>query len=174
MKIAFLDRDGTINKDYPDKEWKNRLIPQFLEGAINGAQKLTQLGYRIIIITNQYIIGDGIISLDDYNKFTANLRNKFTEENIEILDIFYCPHSQSENCICRKPKNGMIQKAISKHVSINLNESILIGDSLCDKMLAKALNISFYGIVGKDFSRKTNSYKSIYEVAEEIEQNKIT
>ena len=22
MKIAFLDRDGTINLDYPDKDWK--------------------------------------------------------------------------------------------------------------------------------------------------------
>ncbi len=32
MKIAFLDRDGTIIKDYPDREWANIKTPEFLEG----------------------------------------------------------------------------------------------------------------------------------------------
>ena len=59
MKVAFLDRDGTIVRDYPDDEWKRKTVPEVLDGAIEGMQLLNQLGYAIIIVTNQYIIKIG-------------------------------------------------------------------------------------------------------------------
>lgn len=34
MKTAFLDRDGTIVKDYPSKQWTHVDSPEFLEGSI--------------------------------------------------------------------------------------------------------------------------------------------
>ena len=71
MKIAFLDRDGTINRDYPDLCWSQVKKPEILEGAIEAMNKFIIAGYKIIIITNQYIIGDGIISLSDYQSFTV-------------------------------------------------------------------------------------------------------
>ena len=40
MKVAFLDRDGTIIKDYPDEKWSSIKHPEFLEGSIDGMQKL--------------------------------------------------------------------------------------------------------------------------------------
>lgn len=33
MKVAFLDRDGTINKDYPDDDWRNVLVPEILDSV---------------------------------------------------------------------------------------------------------------------------------------------
>ena len=51
MKVAFLDRDGTIIKDYPDEKWSSIKHPEFLEGSIDGMQKLIANGYHIIIIT---------------------------------------------------------------------------------------------------------------------------
>ena len=57
MKIAFLDRDGTINLDYPDMDWKNIENPVLLEGAITGMKYLREQGFEIIIVSNQYIIG---------------------------------------------------------------------------------------------------------------------
>ena len=33
MKVAFLDRDGTIVRDYPDDEWKRKTVPEVLDGA---------------------------------------------------------------------------------------------------------------------------------------------
>ena len=64
MKIAFLDRDGTINKDYPDAEWTQIEDPEILPGAIEGMRELLARGYEIIVITNQYTIGEGLISLE--------------------------------------------------------------------------------------------------------------
>ena len=39
IKVAFLDRDGTINKDYDDNVWKNINNPEILDGNIEGLKK---------------------------------------------------------------------------------------------------------------------------------------
>ncbi len=102
IKVAFLDRDGTINKDYPDEQWRYIKEPELLEGSIEGMQRMLELGYQIIIITNQYNIHDDIITLDDYYSFTNKLLTKLNQHNIEILDIFFCPHNDKDHCHCKK------------------------------------------------------------------------
>ena len=162
MKIAFLDRDGTINKDYPDHEWANVKEPELLEGSIEGIQNLIGLGYQIIIVTNQYIINDGIISLDDYYRFTENLLQIFEDNGIHVLDIFYCPHNDLDGCNCKKPKPGMIQKALEKY-DIDLRESIYCGDSESDYLLAKSFDIPFFGINYKN--KNSFSFKNLSKVS---------
>ena len=50
LKIAFLDRDGTIIKDYPDEKWREIKEPEFLKGSIEGLKRLKEMGYDFIII----------------------------------------------------------------------------------------------------------------------------
>ena len=146
MKVAFLDRDGTIIKDYPDKDWANVKYPKFLEGSIKTLKYVKSKNFEIIIITNQYLIGEGIITLEEYIKFN-NLFLKFlNDNNISILDVFYCPHARNQNCNCKKPNPGLINQALHKSPSIDLDESFYVGDSLCDMQLAKNFNLTFYGI----------------------------
>ena len=71
MKVAFLDRDGTINRDYPDDIWIRIQYPEILPGAIQGMKCLKEKGYEIIIVTNQYIIGERIISIEQYYEFNS-------------------------------------------------------------------------------------------------------
>lgn len=54
MKVAFLDRDGTIIEDYEDELWRNKTEPIFIDGSIDALESIRQKGYEIIIITNQY------------------------------------------------------------------------------------------------------------------------
>ena len=164
MKIAFLDRDGTINKDYPDEIWSNIREPEILDGAIKGLIYLKELGYKFIVITNQYIIDDGYITLQDYKDFNRRLVFILNNKNIEIMDIFYCPHSEKKNCNCYKPKPGMIYNALKKFPSIDMGKSILIGDSIGDKELAEFFNMDFYGI---DIEYK-NRIKNISEIKKYI------
>ena len=65
MKTAFLDRDGTINRDYPDVEWKGKTEPELIDGAMEGLRFLQDQGYALIMITNQYLIDEGIITFAD-------------------------------------------------------------------------------------------------------------
>lgn len=146
MKVAFLDRDGTIIKDYPDKEWANIKSPEFLEGSIEALKYIKNNGFEIIIITNQYLIGEGIITLEDYKKFNDLFLKVLKQNGISVLDIFYCPHARSQNCNCMKPNPGLINKALSKYTDIDLSKSFYVGDSLCDEQLAQSFNLTFYGI----------------------------
>ena len=123
MKCAFLDRDGTINRDYPDEEWQQIKEPVILPGSIQGLKYISQQGYEIIIVTNQYTIGEGIISLDQYNDFTNKLLLKLSENGIKIKDIFYCPHP-----------------------SIDLSSSFMCGDSSNDMQCAESIGLRFFGI----------------------------
>ena len=146
MKVAFLDRDGTIIKDYQDKEWGNIKSPEFLDGAIEALQHIKNKGFEIIIITNQYLIGEGIITLEDYEKFNCLFLETLKQNKIRILDVFYCPHARKQNYDCMKPHPGLINQSIAKYPDIDLNESFYVGDSLCDKKLAQSFNLKFYGI----------------------------
>ena len=171
LKIAFLDRDGTIIKDYPDEKWREIKEPEFLEGSIEGLKRLKEMGYYFIIITNQYLINDGIISLNDYQQFTGKFLKKLKEENIDILKIYFCPHNEKDHCHCKKPKPGMIEQA-KKDFLIDMNNSIYIGDSQVDYLLAKHFNLTFYGINYNGDNVK--SYRSILEISKQIKkiQNK--
>lgn len=171
LKIAFLDRDGTIIKDYPDEKWREIKEPEFLKGSIEGLKRLKEMGYDFIIITNQYLINDGIISLNDYQQFTGKFLKKLKEENIDILKIYFCPHNEKDHCHCKKPKQGMIEQA-KKDFLIDMNNSIYIGDSHVDYLLAKHFNLTFYGINYNGDNVK--SYRSILEISKQIKkiQNK--
>ena len=171
LKIAFLDRDGTLIKDYPDEKWREIKEPEFLEGSIEGLKRLKEMGYDFIIITNQYLINDGIISLNDYQQFTGKFLKKLKEENIDILKIYFCPHNEKDHCHCKKPKPGMIEQA-KKDFLIDMNNSIYIGDSQVDYLLAKHFTLTFYWINYNGDNVK--SYRSILEISKQIKkiQNK--
>jgi len=166
LKVAFLDRDGTIIKDYPDKEWSEISSPEFLNGAIKALQRITELGYKIIIITNQYLIGEGYISEKDYYSFNEKFVNTINLSGVSILDTFHCPHARNSACDCCKPKTGLIKQSIAKYPRIDLTQSFYCGDSLCDMELAKNMNIRFFGInLNQD---AVHSITSLYDILDLI------
>ena len=168
IKVVFLDRDGTINKDYDDNVWKNINNPEILDGNIEGLKKIKYYGYIIIIITNQYIIADGIISKKQYQDFNLKLIKLLKKEGIDIIKIYYCPHNDFDKCNCKKPKTGMIDAAL-KDFNIDIMNSFYIGDSYSDYKLAKKFNLKFYGIKGKN-NDDIFKYNNILEVINEREK----
>ena len=160
MKIAFLDRDGTINRDHPDEAWRQIRCPEILPGSIQGMQYIEKQGYEIIIVTNQYIIGEGIISIEQYNDFNNKLLLQLRENGIVIKDIFYCPHARDAHCDCCKPGTGLIRQALNKYPDIDLTESFMCGDSLSDMSCAESMGLKFFGIeLGE---RRISSLSDLY------------
>jgi D-glycero-D-manno-heptose 1,7-bisphosphate phosphatase len=129
-----LDRDGVVNIE------KNYLYKvedfEFCSNVIESCKIFIDLGYKIIIVTNQSGIGRKYYKHEDFNNLTNYMLSKFQENDIDILDVFYCPHIPDDNCNCRKPKIGMFEQAKEKY-SIDLEKSIMIGDKNSDMLFAK-------------------------------------
>lgn len=151
-KTIFLDRDGVINIDngYVCK-WKDF---KFIEGVILALQNLIKLNYRIIIVTNQSGIGRGLYTEEDYINLTKKYVSYLREHNIDLLDIYHCPHAPDSFgnpiCSCRKPLPGMLIKAINEH-NIRLTETIMVGDKISDIQSAKLAGIENRYLITKDY-----------------------
>lgn len=130
VKVVFLDRDGVINYDSPNyiKNWDEF---EFLPGSLEALRLLSEAGYGLIVITNQSMIGRGMVPpavLDDMHQ-----RMKAAAANAggQIDDIFFCPHRPDERCECRKPEPGLIRQACERY-GIDPAGSVMIGDSAKD------------------------------------------
>jgi D-glycero-D-manno-heptose 1,7-bisphosphate phosphatase len=139
IKTIFLDRDGIINKEI---NYLHKIDEfEFIDGIFDSCLFLINLGYKVIIITNQSGIARGYYTEKDYQKLTQWMLRKFNEKNIKILDIFHCPHGPDSTCFCRKPKPGMFLEAKSKY-NINMKKSWMIGDKETDILAANSAGIS--------------------------------
>jgi len=127
-RAVFLDRDGTINEDVGDLYKVEKL--QFISGAVDSL-KLLQEHFLLFIITNQDGIGKGSFTESEYLKFNKQYIDILNKESIKIEEVFYCPHSENDNCICRKPKTYFIDIAREKY-NLNLKKSFIIGDHPSD------------------------------------------
>ena len=126
IKTIFLDRDGVINKDnnyvYKISEF------EFMNEVFNTCLYFRNLGYELIIITNQSGISRGYFNENQYKALTEWMLTQFQQKQIKILDIYHCPHGPKSNCLCRKPMPGLIFEAKRKY-NIDMDKSWMIGDS---------------------------------------------
>ncbi|PHH98826.1 D-glycero-beta-D-manno-heptose-1,7-bisphosphate 7-phosphatase [Fusobacterium polymorphum] len=134
-KAIFLDRDGTINveKDYIYKS--EDLV--FEEGTIKALKTFKNLGYILIVISNQSGIARGYFTEKDLNIFNNNMNEILKKNGVEITEFYCCPHhpdgigEYKKVCECRKPNNKMIEDAIKKY-NIAREKSYMIGDKTSD------------------------------------------
>ena len=134
-KAIFLDRDGTINveKDYIYKS--EDLV--FEEGTIEALKTFKNLGYILIVVSNQSGIARGYFTEEDLNIFNNNMNEILKKNGVEITEFYCCPHhpdgigEYKKVCECRKPNNKMIEDAIKKY-NIDREKSYMIGDKTSD------------------------------------------
>ena len=141
IKVIFLDRDGVINFEPRDYTYS---IDRFkiVYGLFEALHLLKDKGYQFIVITNQGGISKGIYNHKAVNTVHGYMQDCFKENNIDLLDIYYCPHhSVNENCICRKPDSQMLEKAIARY-EVNKFHSYFIGDSDRDILAAEKVGIT--------------------------------
>ncbi len=136
-KVIFLDRDGVINKEVGYLSNPNNF--EFMEGSFEALRILKQKGYLLIVITNQAGIARGFFTEETLKSIHDKMVKLLLQNNIELDDIFYCPHHPdfTGSCDCRKPKPGMILKAHLKY-NVDLTNSYMVGDTLNDIKTGKA------------------------------------
>ena len=138
QKAVFLDRDGVINKEVG---FLHKVVDfVFIDGVFESCRYFQSLGYVLVVITNQSGIARGHYKEYNFHVLTDWMIKKFSENNIQILDVFFCPHGVDSTCSCRKPKPGMLLSAIAKH-NIDMEKSWMIGDKETDIKAANSAGI---------------------------------
>jgi D-glycero-D-manno-heptose 1,7-bisphosphate phosphatase len=129
-RAVFLDRDGVLTRERPDyvKTPEELEILPGIEGPLREIQKRA---FRIIIVTNQSVVGRGLTTHLEMTKIHQKLRQELAGFGVTIDGIYYCPHRPEEGCDCRKPQPGLILKA-STELGIDTKRSWMIGDKEMD------------------------------------------
>jgi|TARA_R110001599_G_scaffold62616_3_gene174274 D-glycero-D-manno-heptose 1,7-bisphosphate phosphatase len=151
-KALFLDRDGVININHGYVFRREEF--DFIDGIFELALKARDAGYIIVIVTNQSGIARNYYSEKNFRELSSWLENQFWQKGIKIQQTLHCPHHPkfSHNCTCRKPKTGMITKAM-RRFNINLKQSIMVGDSLSDMRCAQNAKIKTRVYLNPQLSR---------------------
>jgi len=159
----FLDRDGVIIEN---RSTYVRSIAdvEFLPQAIQALQRLARTSYKIIIVTNQSVVGRGHITLTTANEINRFVLEHIAEHGGRIDALYLCPHSPDQGCACRKPHPGLILQAATD-LNIDLKNSIFVGDALSDIKAGRAAGIERVSLVRTGLGREqSNSHEaSLYQ-----------
>ena len=146
-KALFLDRDGVINKNFGYVFSKKNFV--WLKNVKKAIKFAYTKKYLIIVVTNQSGIARGFYSEHDTKNLHNKVNNELKKTNCKIHDFFYCPYhprygnkKYKKYSYLRKPNPGMIFKAVKKW-NIDLNKSLMVGDTKTDMITAKRSNLKF-------------------------------
>lgn len=149
-KVIFLDRDGVLVQD-------KGLLSSFhdvhiYDGVPKAISDLRQMGYKIMLISNQTVVSRGILSWSEMLDLNSTILQQIQKENPNAIvdDVYICPHHPKaqiaeyrKTCTCRKPQAGLLLQAQSKH-QIDFPSSIMIGDRLTDVYAGKSVGCQGY------------------------------
>ncbi len=139
-RVVFLDRDGVINKLAPNRGYITKWEEfHFLPGSLEAIRKLTQGGFRIVIVSNQSCIARGLATNEDIRLIHRIMEEKIEKAGGKVTAIYYCPHKPGDGCHCRKPKPGLFLRAM-EDLGIDLVQSVFVGDSMSDLLAADKIH----------------------------------
>ena len=134
----FIDRDDTIIHDVP--YLSDPSLVALTPGASEALASFRELGFSIVIISNQSGIGRGYFTEEQLRKVNARMLELLADGGATIDAIYYCPHRPDENCNCRKPKTGMLEQAC-RDFDVDKAHSVMIGDLKGDVDMGKSFGI---------------------------------
>ncbi|MCM1303073.1 MAG: D-glycero-beta-D-manno-heptose 1,7-bisphosphate 7-phosphatase [Lachnospiraceae bacterium] len=144
-KAVFLDRDGTINIDKGYVFQREQF--EYINGVTEALRLLGELGYQLVIVTNQSGIARGYYTIHDFEQLNDWMLSDLKKRGIEIAGIYYCPHhprgrnrQYAMECDCRKPKTGLFWRA-QKELQIDMEHSYAVGDRIRDLCICGESNV---------------------------------
>ena len=145
VPAIFLDRDGTINVDHGYVHEIDQF--QFIDGVIDAMRELKEMGFALVLVTNQSGIARGMFTEEQFDRLTEWMDWSLADRGVDLDGIYYCPHHPDgsvdafrQQCDCRKPQPGMLISA-RDYLHIDMDASYMVGDKLEDMQAASAAGV---------------------------------
>lgn len=146
--IAFLDRDGVINKDVGYLSSADRF--EWIAGAPQAIRLLNDHDYRVVVVTNQSGIARGYYDESAFRRLMDWIAAALQPAGGHIDATYYCPHHPTKgvgslltDCDCRKPKPGLLLRAL-RDFPADPADCFLVGDKVSDLQAAAAAGVTGY------------------------------
>ncbi|MFN2277316.1 MAG: D-glycero-beta-D-manno-heptose 1,7-bisphosphate 7-phosphatase [Candidatus Promineifilaceae bacterium] len=138
-KAIFLDRDGVIieNRSNYVRSWADVV---FISGALEALERLAEMPYKIVLVTNQSAVGRGIITLAEAEAINKKFLEVIEAAGGRIDGLYMCPHAPQDGCQCRKPLPGLLLNAAGD-LDIDLKKSLMVGDALTDLQAGRGAGV---------------------------------
>ncbi len=135
-RFVALDRDGTIivEREYLADPKGVELLP----GSLAGLKKMRQLGLGLIVVSNQSGIGRGYFDLNALEAVNAEMKRQLSAGGVKLDGIYFCPHLPEDDCICRKPRPGLLARA-AHELGFDIAQMFVVGDKACDVDLGRGV-----------------------------------
>lgn len=107
--IAFLDRDGVINRGKPGYvNGPDEVV--LLSGSAETIAALNEHGYLVCVVTNQSPIARGLWPPEHLESIHKEVQRQLIEAHpkANIHAFLTCPHRLEDSCRCRKPSPAML------------------------------------------------------------------
>lgn len=142
IKTIFLDRDGILVAGVGNNKYVKGIDQlTFIEENIKIFRAwASRYGVHYVIVTNQAGVEKKIITAEEVDLVNNFIVNEMLKQGVSIIATYVCPHRPESNCLCRKPKPGMLISAI-RRFNLNPSECLLIGDRETDVLAGNRAEI---------------------------------
>jgi len=140
IRIAFLDRDGTLVQEPADEQVDSLAKIELVPGVIPALLRLKEAGYRFVMVSNQDGRGTDSFPEADFKIPQEFILRLFASQGIEFDEVFICPHLPQDGCDCRKPLPGLLGDYFDR-VDVDRRNSLVVGDRETDIKFARNINV---------------------------------
>ena len=157
--VVVFDRDGTLIEDAGQHNDVARLV--FQEGAIDAIALVKGLGFGVAIASNQAGLETEKFSLEQLMAFNAELRSQLAVAGgIDLIAV--CPHHESSQCECRKPKTGLFEAIEGSGLGSPI---VFVGDTESDQMAALASKIEYLDVAHSNIFEVVQDWSRSHEAS---------
>jgi D-glycero-D-manno-heptose 1,7-bisphosphate phosphatase len=131
IRIALLDRDGTINVKAPAHDYVR--CPQdvtLIDGSAEAIGLLNAAAVPVAVVSNQRGIAQGRMTESDLIAVNTHIAELLSACDAHVDLWLHCPHEHG-TCTCRKPLPGMLFEALAR-LDGDASRSAMFGDSSSD------------------------------------------
>lgn len=144
FELVIFDRDGVINYApiHPARYVLNAKDLVINTKTVQLISYLQEKTLKVAVATNQQCLGKGLINDFEMNLINDKINSNLTKVGGKPLRFYICPHLVSDNCSCRKPKSGLLEKIV-EDFKVSIKRTVFIGDSDSDEQASHKIGIKF-------------------------------
>ena len=146
-KILFLDRDGTLIVEPPDRQIDAYAKLCLADGVIAALQRCVAAGFELVMVSNQDGLGTPNFPREDFDGPHELMLRLFDSQGIAFREVLIDSSFAHEGLDTRKPGTGLVRHYLTDD-GWSRAASAMVGDRATDLQFAANLGVRGFRLDG--------------------------